>query len=495
MSDHSTQQNGGLAEPRRVDTGGTNGGGTTPPLRVSLERPQRQRPEDVNPLWPTIRQRTNAIGFERYHDFIERVFCGTDEQVSNQDDPCEKQPRAQERRLRDRQERVLQNFLGVGAYNLLRTATEVFLLLECGVFLRESDIRPGEEFDRTGVSMSRQELLDKLTEFLGDGRLPYLKQIIANALSDNDQAPSPFCEGIFDKRVLSCSAPCLLELIWSYWHEEGMLVQSVNAIAMRFQNRRAAGVGNDPLASLELDPLRGLNNFLWGYIQDEYNRLTLPRRAYEYSHHYGLTMYGKAVPAMRPADNRSKFIEAFHNLLYRCSVFFKEDDDTTVIADGFALLQALKEVHLILAEGAHNQFGDLPWTARVEMLIQQWMMARPEIRNFLQGRVMVPYTEAWMGQVDAMKRQQGWSDVTVTHFRDLAVYGEQMVLSVRYQKWISENVPTQAINWARYWRPEIQSYIHAYRAATGVDLTVEPVDTTMPGVLLRDRLAMAARRS
>jgi hypothetical protein len=494
MSDHSTQQNGGLAEPRRVDAGASNGGGPTPPLRVALERPQRQRPEDVNPLWPAIRQRTNAIGFEQFRNFIDRVFTGTDEQVNNQDDPCDKQPRAHERRLRDRQERVLQNFLGVGAYNLLRTATEVFLLLECGVFLRESDIRPAEEFDRTGVSMSRQELLDKLTEFLGDGKLPYLKQIIANALSDNDEVSSPFAEGIFDKRVLSCSAPCLLELIWSYWHEEGMLVQSVNAIAMRFQNRRPAA-GNDPLASLELDPLRGLNNFLWGYIQDEYNRLTLPRRAYEYSHHYGLTMYGKAVPAMRPADNRSKFIEAFHNLLYRCSVFFKEDDDTTVIADGFALLQALKEVHLILAEGAHNQFGDLPWTARAEMLIQQWMMARPEIRNFLQGRVMVPYTEAWMGQVDAMKRMQNWSDVTVTHFRDLAVYGEQVVLSVRYQKWISENVPTQAINWARYWRPEIQSYIHAYRAATGVDLTVEPVDTTMPGVLLRDRLAMAARRS
>ena len=99
---------------------------------------------------------------------------------------------------------------------------------------------------------------------------------------------------------------------------------------------------------------------------------------------------------MRPADNRSKFIEAFHNLLYRCSIFFKEDDDTTVIADGFALLQALKEVHLLLAEGAHNQFGDLPWTARVEMLIQQWLLARPEIRDFLPG----PRHGALHGEVD-----------------------------------------------------------------------------------------------
>ncbi len=492
MSD-PTQPSGGLAEPHHVDAFALNGGAAAAPLRVALERPQRQRPEDVNPLWPTIRQRTAAIGFENYYDFIQRVFCAPDDAVP--EDVCGKNAQQRENRLRRRQEEVLYKFMGVGAYNLLRTATEVFLLLECGVFLKEGDIKPAEEADRTGVPLTRKELIDKLAEFLGDGRLPYLKQVIANAMSDSDEVLSPFCEGILEKRVLACSAPCLLELIWSYWHEEGMLVQSVNSVAMRFQNRKSVTVGNDPLASLELDPLRPLNNFLWGYIQDEYGRLTLPRRAYEYSHHYGLTLYGKAVPVMRPADNRSKFIEAFHNLLYRCSVFFKEDDDTTVIADGFALLQALKEVHLILAEGAHNQFGDLPWTARVEMLIQQWMMARPEIRNFLQGRAMVPYTEAWMGQVDAMKRLQGWSDVTVTHFRDLAVYGEQVVLSVRYQKWISENIPTQAINWARYWRPEIQSYIHAYRAVAGVDLTVEPVDATMPGVLLRDRLAVAARRS
>ena len=67
-------------------------------------------------------------------------------------------------------------------------------------------------------------------------------------------------------------------------------------------------------------------------------------------------------------------------------MFFKEDDDTTVIADGFPVLNALKEVHLLLAQGAHNQFGDLPWTARAEMLIQQWLLARPEMREFLGGR-------------------------------------------------------------------------------------------------------------
>ena len=197
---------------------------------------------------------------------------------------------------------------------------------------------------------------------------------------------------------------------------------------------------------------------------------------------------------MRPADNRSKFLEAFHNLLHQSSVFFKEDYRHTVIADGFPLLNALKEVHLILAQGAHNQFGELPWTARAEMLLPQWMLARPEMREFLQSRVMVPYKEPWMPQVDTMKTMQGWTDVTVTHFRDLAVYGEQILLSVRYGDWIDVNDEDSAKNWARYWRPEIQGYLHAYRAATGVELTnPDNVDATIPAVLLQRRLAISSK--
>ncbi|WP_433968357.1 hypothetical protein [Tunturiibacter gelidiferens] len=140
----------------------------------------------------------------------------------------------------------------------------------------------------------------------------------------------------------------------------------------------------------------------------------------------------------------------------------------------------------MLAQGAHNQFGDLPWTARVETLLTQFMLARPEIRDFLQSRVMVPYKEAWMPQVDTMKTLQGWTDVSVTHFRDLAVYGEQLLLSARYGDWINVNDEDSAKNWARYWRPEIQGYIHAYRAAVGVDVTTgDNVDATIPGFTCR----------
>src|SRR5262249_53222652 len=186
--------------------------------------------------------------------------------------------------------------------------------------------------------------------------------------------------------------------------------------------------------------------------------------------------------------------ESFHNLLYLAHVFFKEDDDTTVIADGFPLLNSLRETHLLLAEGAHNQFGDLPSAARSEMLIMQWLLARPDMREFLGGRIMVPYEEDWMDRVDTMKSLHGWTDVTITHFRDMAVYGEQIVLSVRYGNWSTANDPQQAANWARYWRPEIQRYVHAYRAATGIDLTERP-DATMPSVLLQRRVTAQQRRA
>jgi hypothetical protein len=159
------------------------------------------------------------------------------------------------------------------------------------------------------------------------------------------------------------------------------------------------------------------------------------------------------------------------------------------------VLNSLREVHLLLAHGAHNQFGDLPSNARQEMLIEQWLLARPEMREFLGGKIMVPYTEPWMDRVDTVKSLFGWTDAPITHFHDLAVHGEQILLSVRYGNWSQVNDMAAATNWARYWRPEIQRYIHAYRAVTGVDLGVEMVDTgraderyVQPSVHLRNRL-------
>jgi hypothetical protein len=74
-----------------------------------------------------------------------------------------------------------------------------------------------------------------------------------------------------------------------------------------------------------------------------------------------------------------------------------------------------------------------------------------------------------MGAVDEMNRLQHWGDVTVAHFHELARFGEQILLSIRFGDWSDINDQELARNWARYWRPEIQSYIHAYDAVTGVE--------------------------
>lgn len=432
-------------------------------------------------LWVAIRNRTDAISFPRYREFINRVLCAEErEGLGNAE---------LDRRLKE----LGTHLHGVQAYQVMKLATQVFLLVECGVRIEESRYGRDLSFDtysesaRLGEPVTVEHAIHRLNEYLGSPpQLPYITRVIRDAFPELNRR-NVFCDRALTARV---NEPCLLELIWSYWHEEGMLVQSMNAVTRRFQNVRSPAL-RDPLAHLEVDPLRPLNNLVWGFVQDEPNRLTVRRRAYEYEHEYGLSLFGKAVTGIRPADTRSKFLEGFHNLMRLCSIFFKEDNDTTVIADGYPLLNALKEVHLTLAQGAHNQFGDLPWTSRSEMLLQQWMLARPEIRDFLQSRAMVPYKEAWMPQVDTMKTMQGWTDVSVTHFRDLAAYGEQILLSIRYGDWIEVNFEDSAKNWARYWRPEIQAYLHAYRAATGIDLTIpDSVDATVPAVLLQRRLAI-----
>lgn len=471
---------------------------------VSLQRTGVSETPD-QALWTLIRNRTNAIGFRSYKTFIDGVMCrGTD--IRN--------PKGSDL-----------TFTGSQAYEVLKQATNAFLMQESGVIDKEMhprkslDLQQGlDGFDpvlhpSTAEGLLREEarrmnrrsldfdtlrrMRDDYLEDLGNEQnivLPYLR-IIRDRLSDVPlKQPAEIvdanCYGVLRSRV---TAPPALELIWSYWMEEGLLVQTLNAILARFQNRRLS-YGRDPLARLDLDPLRPLANLFWGWAEDEMHRLTVRRRAYEYDHEYGLMLIGRAVPTPRTVDSRSRFLESFHHLLNLAHLFFKEDDDTTVIADGFPMLNALRETHLILSQGAHNQFGDLPSTARAEMLIMQWLLGRPEMREFLGGRVMVPYEEEWQDRVDTMKSLQGWSDVTVTHFRDLGVYGEQLLLGIRYGNWSIINDPQQAANWARYWRPELQRYVHAYRAATGVDLTAS-VDSRLPGHLLRARLAGASRHN
>lgn len=415
-------------------------------LPVSLQARASQRVPDEEVIWIRILAASRALGFEAYRDYVKENFCN---------DPSAPEVSADGTLMRRRPAR------GVRAYEHLKRITEQFMHETC------------ERLPRKYVRAAVDEAINRLE------RLPEVNRgELNNAIPQNLLVVSGRLPRVADAYELACLKPdnwCPVELIWSFWMEAGMLSQTMHVIARRFQNLRV-GNGRDPLANFEVAPLRALNHFLFGYVQDD-DRLTVLRRNYEYKHQYGLQLQGRAIGRLRPADNRSKFLESFHNLLLRCIQFYRQVDDLTVRADAFPVLNALKETHYLAAVGAHNQIGELPQLARQEMLIEQWLLGTSEMRDFLHAREMVPYPEDWMEKVDAMKSIQGWIDTSVIHFRDLAIASEIIVLSVRFGGWAAQNDAAVAATWATLFRGHIQTYLHAYRAVTGVDLTS---DTTNP---------------
>jgi hypothetical protein len=318
-----------------------------------------------------------------------------------------------------------------------------------------------------------------------NGTLPYYERVIKEIGDFFKASGGSYNNAFFKTRLNGIRS----ELIWSYWHEEGMLVQTINAIALRFQNIGMGG--RDPLANFELDSLRPISNILWGYVQDAQHRLSIVRRNYEYQSQYGIRLIGKAAPDLLPVTSRSNFIGAFHNLLHKCSQFYRDVDNLTIKADPFPVLNALREVNLLLTEGMHNQFNDLSLTARVEMMIEQWILGRKEIKEFLRGKAMVIYDEPWMGVVDTMKNIQGWQSTSIKPYHELAEYGEDILLSIRYTMWSQINNPQVAGNWANRFRPAIQRYTYSYQAVTGVDITAENTNQSgksiMPATLIANR--------
>jgi hypothetical protein len=458
-------------------------------------------PTSDQALWVAIRNSTNALGFNSYSRFIEAVMC---------DRPDEAFERFQQKRighkLRKVKRRTALPFPNVDRYRLLKAATEVFMMTHCGVDLGDfSDVDLDEESRRLNRTVEPGDLDAQMRDYLervpgGEGEfldvLPYLGLIRLQlrdvaVVHDDDDDRAQICYGILAEKL---THPCFLELIYSYWLEEARLIQTLDAVTWRFQNRPSAPPGRDPLAGLNVDPLRPLNNLLWGVVQDQQHRLSTVRRAYEYAHEYGHVLGTKPGPPVRGADSRLRFLEAFHHLLAMCAEFYVNDDQTIVIADPFPVLNALRETHLLLTEGAHNAYGDLPWTARHETLMYQWLLSCPQVREFLPSRTMVVSRERWMQPVDTMNRLQGWSDIPVLHFHDLAVCEEQLLLSIRYGNWNAVTDPDQAGNWARYFRQEVRQTIHAYRAVTGVDVSNQ-ADRSRQAYRLRRRSRDEAYRS
>lgn len=432
-------------------------------INVRLDRPGSDSTDD-QVLWKAIR---SNIKFSGYVHFIDKILCNNDNTTKlsygtsktfNRDAAKNRSP-----------------FVGGQEYNLIKFGTEFYMLAKFG--------------------LSESEILS----YLGDRKmLPYYGVIVDRLTDDlrfdditktiNDNSPD--CQINEYNRLKN---PFMIELIWNYWMEQAGLVQTLNIINLRFQNIKGNNV-SDRLQRFDIDPLRPLSHILWGYIQDEQHRLSIPRRLNEYDHEYGLTLTGRAVPNIRPIDSRVQFLEAFHNLLNQALAYYHESDDTTRIADAFPILNSLKEVHLLLAEGNHNAYGNLTWTARQEMMMQQYILSRTEMREFLGGRTMVPYPETWMDRVDNMRNIQGWSGAGVMSYYELATHGEQILLSIRYGNWSDIDLTgNNAANWAKEFRNSIQRYVHAYRAVTGVDLSAERVQlsqnfATQPAFLIQQRM-------
>jgi hypothetical protein len=409
---------------------------------VRLERPGTEPTNDEN-FWDKLisRIKEQKLKFADYEKFIDKILC-KDENLDNKN-------------FHRSNAKNRSSFIKSEEYNLIKFATDFYMAARLGLDTRQ---------------------LSAYTQ--NTGRLPYYDLIIDRIRDDVDLTVlKDECLGRETERIFF---PIMIELIWNYWMEQGMLVQTMNVINLRFQNIK----GNfyaDRLQRFDADPLRPLSHILWGYIQDEQHRLSIPRRLNEYDHEYGLTLTGRAVPRITPVDTRVKFLEAFHSLLTQCTIYFKESDDTTRIADAFPILNSLKEVHLLLAEGNHNAYGNLTWTARQEMMMQQYILSRTEMREFLGGRVMVPYPETWMDRVDTMRNLQGWGGTGIVHYYELAIHGELLLLSIRYGNWSDVNLDgNNAANWAQKFRNSVQRYIHAYRSVTGIDMSVDQI-VQLPG--------------
>jgi hypothetical protein len=76
------------------------------------------------------------------------------------------------------------------------------------------------------------------------------------------------------------------------------------------------------------------------------------------------------------------------------------------------------------------------------------------------------------------------------------------LLSIRFAAWSQAFNAEQGANWARFWRSEIQGYVHAYRAVTGVDLTADPSSSEQaavrflpPSVHLQRRLIQQVQKA
>ncbi len=179
------------------------------------------------------------MGFPVYQRFLDAVLC---DDAGEGDDCLDARTRDAVRNLRRC------GLHSTDAYAVIKGATEAFLLQQCG---HAEGLRfwygPLADLPDAEVRRRADEFFGQIQQTLGARVLPYfetIRQALGIVVVDDRDGMryGAGCTGILRSRI---SNPCFLELIWSYWHEQGMLAQTMGALSLRFQNRRMPGLKGD----------------------------------------------------------------------------------------------------------------------------------------------------------------------------------------------------------------------------------------------------------
>ena len=214
-------------------------------------------------FWTGIRNSTEALSFNNYLSFMDWIFCGG--KLPPPGFETDRYDVKQSKYYNDLKNKRFLPFTDSDAYRVVKAATEAFVMVNCGIHQQFSPFDPNTNrpnrddayLDRRDLPIPDEELSTAFDKYLvpvnGDKTLPYLA-VIRRKLPDipikttlfEDAVPRTRgdenkildnCFGLLQDKLTN---PCLLELIWSYWHEEGMLVQTMNAITRRFPERTYA---------------------------------------------------------------------------------------------------------------------------------------------------------------------------------------------------------------------------------------------------------------
>jgi len=151
---------------------------------------------------------------------------------------------------------------------------------------------------------------------------------------------------------IACRRPSLVELIWSYWHEEGNAGSNHERDRQTLSEIVAVRAG-DPLTDLAFDPLRPLSNLLWGYVHDDRNRLTVEDRSSEYANAYGTDLDWPQHEGRGAGPTTAQNLSPRSTICSPCTARLlpRGRRHHRQGPTAFPLLNALKDVHLILADG------------------------------------------------------------------------------------------------------------------------------------------------